>query len=115
YETGCAGTAVDAPPRDRAAIGVSVLHDGEGEPGLGAPGGVVAVEPLHDVPAVVLPPLSSGNDVDLLPLALPHVGDVELVRGIVEVEAPGVAKSVRPDLSSCAGASGERVVGRDPV
>ena len=52
---------------------------------------------------------------DLLPLLLSDVGDVEVAVGAVEAEPPGIPKPVAPDLGDGAGRAHERVVGGNGV
>src|SRR5439155_6927702 len=74
--------------------------------------------PFVAAPAEVRPPPRAEADravVHLLPRALADVGDVEVPCQPVEREAPGVAKTVRPDLGIGVRSADERVVGRNPV
>ena len=93
-----------------------VFRHRQGQPGGIARIGIVAVEPLHDPPAVVLPAGAAGRlEVDLLVRVLPHVGDVEVGGEPVEGETPRIANAKRPDLRPPGGIAGERIGGRDGV
>src|SRR5918996_1448363 len=98
--------AIDVAARHRAADRVVVLEDRANEPP--GPARLLVLEgvgALEDVPAEVDEPARArGKVVDLLPLALAHVGDVEAVGLGVEAEAPGVAEPVRGDFPLGAGA-----------
>src|SRR5205814_2000127 len=85
-QRGRGGPPIAEPARDRAAEGVRVLEDGQGQPRHAAAGGwVVAVEAFHDVPAVVLPSRAARRlEVDLLVEVLSHVADEEIAREPVE-------------------------------
>src|SRR3712207_5431660 len=53
------------------------------------------------IPAVVLATGTAGGlEVDLLPGDLADVGDIEIPCGRIEVELPGIAQAVSPDLRS---------------
>src|SRR5918996_896824 len=83
----------EAPDDSGAVVAVEVVSVRLGQL---VPEGVGALE---DVPAEVdQPARARGKVVDLLPLALAHVGDVEAVGLGVEAEAPGVAEPVRGDF-----------------
>src|SRR5215217_7620265 len=95
-------TPVDVPARDRAAPRVAVDRDREDE--HPAPvhllAGRVARAALPDAPAVVVerPLLPRRAHVDLLPLALADVADVEIAGLAVPREAPRVPQPVAGDL-----------------
>src|SRR5438034_1217150 len=105
-----ARAAVDKATSDRAAVPVAILDHGLHQTRAAAGGGVEAMEPLHDPPAVVQPSLSRRRDVHLFPKVLTDVGDsgiradrvafdprVALVVGIVDVDVSvrGVARMER--------------------
>src|SRR5437868_182226 len=72
--------------------------------------------PFPAIPAVVLAAGAPGRlEIDLLPVPLPDVGDVEVVRRTVEAEAPGVAQAEGPDLGGAGRGAGEGVARRDGV
>src|SRR5262249_25864335 len=53
----------------------------------------------HEFPAVILAPLAAGGlEVDLFPVVLADVGDVEIARLPVEGKRPGGADTVGPDF-----------------
>src|SRR5207249_1875700 len=114
---GQAAAAVDDAARDGAALAVAVLQDRRRDAGRVAAGGrLEAVVALGHVPPVVLAAPAGGEaDVDLLPLALPDVGDHEVAGGAVEGEAPGIAQAVGPDLAARAAGREEGVVGGNGV
>ncbi len=89
----------------RALTGVRVGMDRVDETGAGR-----RAHPLLQRPPVVA---ALDDPIDLLPAEVAHVAAVEVPGDAVELEAPGVAESVRPDLSQLAGLAGERVVGWD--
>jgi hypothetical protein len=61
-------------------------------------------------PAVVA---ALDDPVDLLPAEVAHVAAIQLPGGAVELEAPRVSESIRPDRLELAGLAHERVVGWD--
>lgn len=67
------------------------------------------------VPAEVQPARrAGGNIVDLLLRILPHVADVEITRGGIEADAPGIADAERPNLVGATGGN-EGIVGRNRI
>src|SRR6185437_10197410 len=94
--------AARAQAPDRAAAVVAVDDDREDErPALRRRlVDRVARAALPDPPAVVVQsaPLPRRADVDLLPVVLADVPDVEVLRQPVERKAPGVAQAVTGDL-----------------
>ncbi len=104
------------PPITDTSDTVVVLDHGKDPAGRGASRGrLVAVGALHVVPPEVEPGCSRGDDIDLLPGALPDVADVEQPLLEVERPAPRVAQPIRPDLLGPTLTIGERVVGRDAI
>ncbi len=93
-----------------------VLEDRQDEgPVVAAAGRVVAVESLHQPPAVVLAPAGAGrSEVDLLPEVLAHVADQQVAGRAVEAPPPRVAQAVGPDLVA-AGRAHEGVRPRNRV
>src|SRR4030095_9226818 len=60
---------------------------------------VITVHSFEDVPAVVFPAGAGCRlKVDLLPAALPHVGDKEVSGGPVERAAPRIPHAICPNL-----------------
>ena len=96
---------------------MAVLGDRQDEAvGRATLGGFEAGARLHRVPAEVRPGgRACRPPVDLLPRALAHVGDPQVVGRPVEREAPRVAQSEGPDLGPRARPADERVVGGYPV
>src|SRR5262249_35066474 len=100
--------------RDRAVPLLVTLLD-EGQHGAGGVRRTVRVRAFESVPTEVRAGLFAGREaVDLLPRALPDVGDPQVAGLGVEREAPRVPQPVHPDLGP-ATARHERVVGRDRV
>src|SRR5439155_807490 len=113
-----AAAAIAVAPGDRAVVRqVAVLEDGQRQRAVViAARRVVAVGPLHEAPAVVLPSRARGRlEVHLLPLVLTDVGDKEIPELPVEAEPPRVAETVRPDLGPRARRAPEGVGRRDHV
>src|SRR5206468_9409396 len=113
-----AAAAIAVAPGDRAVVRqVAVLEDGQRQRAVvTAARRVVAVGPLHEAPAVVLPSRARGRlEVHLLPLVLTDVGDKEIPELPVEAEPPRVAETVRPDLGPRARRAPEGVGRRDHV
>ena len=92
-----------------------ILVHRQREPGLVAGGAPVAVIAFHDAPAVVLLAGAFGLEVDLFPLVLPDVGDVQVAGAAIEAEAPWVAQAPVPDQPGLiAGQRGGRCVLVEP-
>src|SRR5207248_2941186 len=96
-QAGHAAAAVDIAAGNGAADAVVVavgIFQYRGSEGRRVAGALEAMAGLHGVPAVVLAALQRRLlHVHFLILILPDVGDVEVARGPVEAEAPGVAQA----------------------
>src|SRR5690606_8260476 len=92
--------AIDVAADDGATLSMAVLDDRRHQTGrVAALGRAEAVVALHDRPTVILAAGAGGRlEVDLFPVILPDVGNVEVAGLLVEAEAPGVAQAVGPDL-----------------
>src|SRR5215218_2007615 len=94
--------AVDVAARDRAAGGMAVRRNREDElpARVHLLGRGVARPAFPDAPAVVVQAalLPRRSHVDLLPVALADIADVEVPRGPVPRETPRVAQAVACDL-----------------
>src|SRR5919198_1153037 len=93
--------AIDVAAADRAALAVVVREQRKHElAGAVRRPRAVARAPLVDVPAVVRErvQLRPRPVIDLLPLALADIGDVEVAIRGVEAETPGIAQAVADDV-----------------
>ena len=90
---------IDISARDRAALVVAIFGNRRNKAILGTP--VIRMCAFEDVPAKIHPArCACGDEVDLFPLILPYIADVQIAGRPVEGKTPGVTQAISPNLVS---------------